>query len=236
MIWTISDIHGCWDAYQELLAEIAPGRHDTLYILGDATDRGPASMRVLLDIIRRPGTVYIPGNHDYFLRRLGPCCGLSPEEGGRRKTLFDAVLKTAWMHDGGRETLAQFRALPAAVRREILTYFESAPAFVQVNAGGADWVLTHKPVNGFERKPFWRDWGLPDYLRPAVPYTRPYFTDSRIILSGHTLTATLRPDGASSVYTGNGHIVIDCGCAFGGRLGAFCLDTGETVYVHGHTP
>lgn len=233
MIWVISDIHGCWEPYRELLHAVAPGGHDTLYILGDAADRGPSSMRVLLDIFSRPHTVYIPGNHDYFLRRLGPCYGLTREEGGRRRTPFDTALKTAWMHDGGRETLRQFQALPLPSRLHILQALHRAPAFVQVEAGRRTWVLVHKPVPGFERKPAWADWGLHDYLKSAVPYTRPYFPDGRIIVSGHHVTMQLREDKAPAVYTGNGHTVIDCGCAFGGRLGALCLDTGQTLYAPG---
>lgn len=33
------------------------------------------------------------------------------------------------------------------------------------------------------------------------------------------------------VYEGNGHIAIDCGCVYGERLAAYCLDDGRVVYV-----
>lgn len=33
------------------------------------------------------------------------------------------------------------------------------------------------------------------------------------------------------IFKKNNHIAIDGGCAFGGRLSAICLDTGEEFYV-----
>lgn len=231
MTWVLSDIHGCYRQYQQLLDTVSPGAQDSLYILGDAADRGPDSMRVLVDILHRPRTFYIPGNHDYFLRRLGPRYALSESEGGAGKTPFDAALYAVWMHDGGRETLRQFRALSLEMRLQVLHALHTAPAFAEVRAGGISWVLVHKPVAGFEKKPSWNQWGLRDYLRRAVPYERPYFADGRRIVSGHRWTARLRDDHASRFYTGNGHIVIDCGCVFGGSLGALCLDTGQAVYT-----
>lgn len=33
------------------------------------------------------------------------------------------------------------------------------------------------------------------------------------------------------IFVKNRHIVIDCGCEFGGKLGCICLDTMEQFYV-----
>lgn len=40
MIYVVSDIHGCYDKYQELLKKLNLGPDDTLYVLGDVIDRG----------------------------------------------------------------------------------------------------------------------------------------------------------------------------------------------------
>lgn len=231
MHWVMSDIHGCLDEYLALLDRLALSSSDTLYILGDAIDRGPASAAVLTDVLSRPGVLYIPGNHDYFLRRLGPSYGLTPAEGGRRPTLFERALYAGWMLDGGRSTLAQFRALPAQTRREALFRLESAPAFLELTAGGTDYVLVHKAVPGFLSRPRFADWELGDYLWKRPDYRRPVLADGRTVVSGHTWTAEVRQDKKSRIWRGNGHLLLDCGCVFGGCLAACCLETGEEVYV-----
>lgn len=46
MIYAISDIHGCWDKYRKLLKKINFGLDDTLYVLGNVTDRGPDGFKL----------------------------------------------------------------------------------------------------------------------------------------------------------------------------------------------
>ena len=231
MHWAVSDIHGCLEEYRQLLGCLQLGADDTLYILGDAADRGPAPMAVLQDVLYRPHTVYIPGNHDYFLRRLGPSYGFTQAEGGRRPSLYERTLCAGWMLDGGRDTLLQFRSLPVSDRRRILAALDEAPAFQQVETAGHSFVLIHKAVPNFSARPRFADWGLLDFLHPALPYDRPLLPDGPIIISGHTWTAKIRQDRCSAVFAGEGHVAIDCGCVFGGCLAAYCLETGEAVYA-----
>ncbi len=42
-----------------------------------------------------------------------------------------------------------------------------------------------------------------------------------------------REDKKPLVYQGNGHLALDCGCVFGGRLAAYCVETGGVTYVEG---
>ena len=50
MIYAVSDIHGCYRQYKEVLEKIAFSDEDTLYVLGDVLDRGPEPLRVLEDM------------------------------------------------------------------------------------------------------------------------------------------------------------------------------------------
>ena len=65
MRYLISDIHGCYEEYKELLDQIRFSDGDELFILGDAMDRGPQPIRVMQDIMFRSNVTYIIGNHDY---------------------------------------------------------------------------------------------------------------------------------------------------------------------------
>ena len=46
--YVISDIHGQYKAYKKMLREIDFKPEDTLYVLGDAIDRGPNGIKVLI--------------------------------------------------------------------------------------------------------------------------------------------------------------------------------------------
>jgi bis(5'-nucleosyl)-tetraphosphatase (symmetrical) len=69
MIYLVGDIQGCCDALERLLATIgfSPSR-DTLYVLGDLVNRGPASLATLRRL-RGFGdaAVCLLGNHDLHL-------------------------------------------------------------------------------------------------------------------------------------------------------------------------
>ena len=53
MHYVIADIHGCYDLYLKMLEKIGFSDNDTLYFLGDAIDRGPDGIKVLLDMMAR---------------------------------------------------------------------------------------------------------------------------------------------------------------------------------------
>ena len=47
MIYAMSDIHGQYELFRNLMEQIPLGKDDTLYVLGDVVDRGPDSMEYL---------------------------------------------------------------------------------------------------------------------------------------------------------------------------------------------
>ena len=65
MQYAVSDIHGCYDKYVELLRRLDLRPTDTLYVLGDMIDRGPDGLKILLDISLRPNIIPFLGNHEY---------------------------------------------------------------------------------------------------------------------------------------------------------------------------
>lgn len=54
MVYAVSDIHGCYDKYIDLLNKINFSPDDTLYVLGDVIDHGPGGFKIMLDMAQRP--------------------------------------------------------------------------------------------------------------------------------------------------------------------------------------
>ena len=66
MTYAISDIHGCYEEYIELLEIINFSEDDTLYILGDICDRGEKPMEIYNDIMTRDNVIPLFGNHEHL--------------------------------------------------------------------------------------------------------------------------------------------------------------------------
>ena len=64
MHYVVSDIHGEFDRYRTLLERIDFSDDDTLYVLGDAIDRGSGGIDVIKDIMVRDNVVMLMGNHE----------------------------------------------------------------------------------------------------------------------------------------------------------------------------
>ena len=62
----MSDLHGCYDKYLQMLEKIKFNKDDTLYVLGDSIDRGDDGIKILLDMMKRPNVVPMLGNHEYM--------------------------------------------------------------------------------------------------------------------------------------------------------------------------
>lgn len=233
--YIISDIHGCYDQYQALLQKIDFSQDDELFVLGDAVDRGPDPTGVLLDLMSRSNVTFIMGNHDavmlMVLRRLAAeitedsIAKLTPE-------LLEAC--SAWLHDGGLVTMKQFRKLDRGTQADILSYLEDAPFYETIEYNNKLYVLAHGGLANFDISKELDEYKPEDFLWERPNYSREYFPGGRIVLvTGHTPTPYIREDKLPFVYEGNGHLAIDCGCVFGGKLAAYCVETGETIYVDG---
>ena len=63
--YVISDIHGCYDEFQEMLHKINRSDNDRLILAGEYIDRGPESKEMLYWLEECPKNVIpIKGNHD----------------------------------------------------------------------------------------------------------------------------------------------------------------------------
>ena len=70
MIYVMSDLHGCYDKYINMLEKINFKYDDTLYILGDVIDRGDDGIKILSDMMKRHNIVTLLGNHEYMAYKV----------------------------------------------------------------------------------------------------------------------------------------------------------------------
>ena len=234
MQYAVSDIHGCYDKYIQLLCRLGLKDSDTLYVLGDMIDRGPDGLKILMDISMRPNVVPFLGNHEYAALT---CLPWLMEELTEENTEPDVLLwrlqsTQGWISDGGETTIAEFRRLSTEARQDVLDILEDLTVYEEVKAGGREFVLVHAGLGGFSP-----DKPLDDYQLDELILSRPepgetYFPH-KYLVCGHTPTpyyTGTRPEDAR-IYRRDRLISIDCGCASGGPLGCICLDTLEELYV-----
>lgn len=231
MKYVVADIHGCYEEYMGLMQKIKLMDEDRLYILGDAVDRGPEPMKVMLDMIKRQNITYIIGNHDYlllyFIRKLGlelSCISNMSED--------DIEDFQAYLEDGGLVTIEAFMKLSSAEKQAVYDFLENANVYDEVIADNKRYILVHAGITNFKEEKTLDEYDVLDFICERADYSRRYFQDSNTyLITGHTPTMYINRDSSSKVYIENGHIAIDCGCVYGGKLAAYCIDSDEVIYV-----
>lgn len=232
MKYVVADIHGCYEEYMELIQRINLSDEDHLYILGDALDRGLEPMQVLLDLIKRKNVTYIIGNHDYlflyFIRKMGldlSCASNLSED--------DISDFQAYMEDGGLVTIEAFMKLSSVEKQAVCNFLENANVYDEVLLDDKRYILAHAGISNFKEEKSMDEYDVLDFICERTDYRRRYFQDSNTyVITGHTPTMYINQDFSSKVYIGNGHVAIDCGCVYGGRLAAYCIENGSVVYVN----
>ena len=66
MIYVMSDLHGDYKKYLQMIEKIKLNNDDLLYILGDVIDRGDDGLKILFDMMKRPNIIPLLGNHEYM--------------------------------------------------------------------------------------------------------------------------------------------------------------------------
>lgn len=231
MIYVTADIHGDYEKYTALLEKLRFSQRDTLYVLGDVVDRGPRSLEILRDMMLRPNVIPLIGNHEYMALQ---CLRFLMTEVSRDSlaALDESVLRglLEWQAVGGQTTIDEFRRLSAAEREDVMDYLEEFSLYEELRVGGRNYVLVHAGPDNFSQDRPLADYGIHELIFHAPDYSRTYYPD-RYLVTGHLPTRNIpgnpHPD---RIFRENNHIAIDCGCGYGGVLGALCLDTGEEFY------
>lgn len=225
MTYVMSDLHGCYDKYAQMLEKIGFGEDDTLYILGDVIDRGPDGIKILLDMMGRKNVIPVIGNHE----SLALSSLKLIRDGASEEALLKKRAYCLWMLSDGEPTAAAFRALPKETQTALVEYIESFSVYEEIIVDGRRFHLSHtlpdyRPglnIHNVSMMEF--IWGEPDY-------TVRYGKNARFI-TGHIPTHVIDPAFFGKIWQGNGHIAVDCAASWDGCLGCLCLDTMEEFYV-----
>lgn len=231
--YVISDIHGEYDRFLELLDKIKLGEEDILYILGDVLDRGPHPIRTLLLLMEMPNAVCLAGNHElmalecleFLMKEITDMSIGELDE----KMLGNLV---TWQYNGSRTTIEEFRVLSRDMQSSVIDFLKEFSIYEELSVNGKDYLLVHGGLGNYKPEKDIEDYSLKELIWDRAEYDISYFEDVYVV-TGHTPTQEISGNPRPGyIFRGNNHIAIDCGCNRpDGRLGAICLDTGEEFYA-----
>lgn len=235
MFDVIGDIHGCYDEFVTLTKKLgyrwnagtpAHPKGRQLAFVGDLTDRGPESIKVMEIVYKlvmeEKQAHYTPGNHCDKLYRyfLG------------RKVKIKHGLET---------TVAEYESLSAndqaKVRSHFMKLFENAPLYIQLDHDNL--VIAHAGIrhdyigkSSKKVKTFVLYGDITGETNPdGTPVRRDwakYYEGRAWIVYGHT--PVIEPRKVNKTWN------IDTGCVFGGKLTALRYPEMEPVSVQSSMP
>lgn len=258
MHYVCADIHGQYEMYLEMLKKIDFGPSDRLYIIGDAVDRGPDPIPLLLDIMRRENVTFMIGNHEHMMIRA---------------LRGDSLSMADWVMNGGEVTLDQYEDLSRLQQNKYLQWLGKYPLFrtrqetllqwlekcpiviPDIKVGGKTFYLAHACHTRYREKDILRycDAGIEnieqvvwsrDYRHPDPAYIQLVYgnlysqSPETTFIIGHTPVyfcsyGRISEDAHPRIsYAMDGRVCnIDCGCAGGYTLGCLRLEDNAEFYI-----
>lgn len=230
--YVISDIHGQYDMFMELLDKIKLKDTDTLYILGDILDRGPHPIKIIRKLMEMPNVICMVGNHelmaleclDFLMKEI---TDMAIEE--LDEEMLDNLV--TWQYNGSKSTIDEFSQLDSEAKQEVIDFIKEFLIYEEVSINDKNYLLLHAGLGNYSPGKDIEDYSLHELIWVRADYELQYFKDTNVI-TGHTPTQTIEDNPHPGyIYRRNNHIAIDCGASYpGGRLAALCLDTGEEYY------
>lgn len=248
MIYILSDIHGCYEEFQDMLNLIHFSDEDELYIAGDVIDRGKEPIKALLYIKDHPNMHLLMGNHEYMMLNYFT----EKEYDANSRHCHQA--KELWFRNGGAVTLEQFSKLKREEAEDLLEYLRNLPGYFILNMNGKTNLLVHAgiyPYPDTDVKECLKLQTLDDilWIRDDFLYSEtklnfrvifghtPIASFQNKILNWDKMLKRLKADSIVEKIETNkiaylkDKIGIDGGCVFGYYLTCLRLDDEETFFV-----
>lgn len=224
-ILAISDIHGCYDEFCQLL-ELAKydANKDHLILVGDYVDRGPKSKAVVelvQSLVVNHGAIALKGNHDdMFVKHL-----LSDEEEHSSRHLRNgaiATFKSYYRSDLEVENLPLAKKYILENHRYYVEFLRDLPLYHETE----NHVFVHAGIN-----PLVQDWKQTS--EKDMIWIRNDFFDHptnlvKKVVFGHTICPKLHEK--ADVWFCEDKIGIDGGAVYGHQLN--CLEIVDGVNYH----
>ncbi len=223
MTYVVSNLHGEYEKFLELLRVIRFKDEDVMYLLGDIVDYGEGSMELVADLSVRLNVYPVAGEHDFLAVRMLEGFERMQASGSAPDPEFVSEM-TAWVKDGGEPTLRAFRDLDDDEREGVLDYLGDMALFEEAEVNGVSYVMVHAGIADYEEGDDPADYLPEDFF--AEPLSR-----DRVLMPGKTVIVGHVPTPSGKIERGEGSIFLDCGVCKGGSLGCLCLETGEETYV-----
>lgn len=227
--YAVSDLHGegwAWDAIKRKLKP-----EDHLFFLGDAIDRGTDGVRIMKELLERPNTTYLMGNHEQMML----------------DALYRSDARSAqsamrlWDYNGGRTTQKQLALLPFEEVAEIIEKVNDLPMYTEyTNSSGIHYVMTHSGASEFDYEDWhWDCMTEMDFLWDREHYHSKIELPKNIrILHGHTpvpyLWQEVGPEEKELsyfTYNNDQKICIDLGVHFTETTCLFDLEIGGGIIL-----
>lgn len=232
MIYVIGDIHGRKDKYDEMLKMISPKSTDAVFIVGNVLDVGEDSIEILRDMMYKEYIYPILGEREYYARRIFPLiCSASDIEGAKELLSGDDLLLfEKWLTMNSEKTIQDFLNLTEERKESVIDYLMEFQPYELVEAGGRTFCIVHAGIRNFDKAKALDEYDDEDFVFEAPDYSAFYF-DRYFLVTGHTPTVAINQKYMDRIYTNKkGHIAVNCGAAFGGKLAAICLDNIKMYY------
>lgn len=229
MTYVVSDIHGCFDKFKELLRKINFTDNDIMYVLGDIVDYGEQPIELLCDLSMRVNVIPVLGEREFKAYKLLTALDRMLAEGSMPDP--DVLSEMAqWSADGGATTIAGFKELDEDMREGVLDYLADMTLYEEVEVGSKQYLLLHAGIADFDEDTPLDDYQPEDFISEPLDLDRKYF-DGVTIVAGHTPTYLVEGAQKGRIYHGDGVILVDCGAAFGETLGCIRLEDAKEFYA-----
>ena len=148
--YVISDIHGQYDMFMELLDKIKLKETDTVYILGDVLDRGPHPIKTLRKLMEMPNAICMVGNHEFMALEcleflMKEITDKSIEE--LDETMLDNLV--TWQYNGSKSTIDEFRKLDTEGKMGVIDFIKELLIYEEVSVGDKDYLLVHAGLGNY---------------------------------------------------------------------------------------
>ena len=169
--YVISDIHGQYNMFIELLDKIDLKDTDTLYILGDVLDRGPHPIKTIRKLMEMPNAICLVGNHEFMAMK---CLEFLMKEITDKsiEELDDEMLDNleTWQYNGSRSTVDEFTQMDFESKKDVIDFIKEFLIYEEVSVNDKNYLLVHGGLGNYSPEKDIDDYSLHELIWSRADY------------------------------------------------------------------